>query len=106
MAEAPAPDLEAMGDEPTPSLEGLAEALEANEAIRSMALKTRQVLQWPTPASTGVINFATMAYNFAVMNVTLRVWCPRVSCPKTIPIDETRDEEGWANPSIAYIELV
>ena len=63
MAEGPAPAPDAFRDDPTSSLEGLAVALEANEAIRAMALKSRQLLQWPNPASTGVINFTTMAYN-------------------------------------------
>ena len=101
MAEGPAPAPEAPREDPTPSLEGLAAALEGNQAIRSMALKTGQLLQWPSPASTGVINFTTMSYNYAVVHATLSLWCPKVSFPKTIPIDETRDEEGRTYPNIS-----
>ena len=74
------------------SLKGLAEALNKNEAIRSTILHKGTILQWPSPRLVGVHTFNTMASNEAVMMEVLKIWLPQNPVPKTICIDDCREE--------------
>ena len=74
------------------TLAGLGAILEKDEAIRRLALQTGRLLQWPSAAITGVINFTTMAFNFKVLYKVLEFWCPKVPTPKTFVMEDVRDE--------------
>ncbi len=82
-------------DASTVSLEGLANMWQDVEAIRDRVLKEKSLLVWPNPKMTGVINFNTLAMNARVLEVLLQLWCPQLSEPKTVIIDQVRDEVGW-----------
>ena len=84
------------GDEvqPMPSLDGLAASWESCESIRDKLLLQGKFLSWPSPKTVGVINFESMAQNFTVVMKVLEVWCPQVEYPKTVCIDEMREQVG------------
>ena len=74
------------------TLNGLAEALEADSTIRSIALHKGTLLQWPDPKKHGCINFESMSQNYKVLKQLVQLWCPRVASPSTIPIDQCRQQ--------------
>ena len=74
------------------ALSGLAAAWEKCRAIRQAALRNDSVLQWPTPALTGVITFETMTYNSKVLLRLLRLWLPQLDTLKTINVFAARKE--------------
>ena len=74
------------------TLNGLAEALEADSTIRSIALHKGSILQWPDPAKHGCIHFESMSQNYTVLKALMSLWCPRVASPATIPIDQCRKQ--------------
>ena len=74
------------------SLQGLAKLWEGDPIIRGKALKNGSLLSWPSPKKTGVITFATVAFNSKVVEHCLRHWCPQVPSAKTLNIDQVRLE--------------
>lgn len=73
-------------------LKGLAQRWNDHESIRSVILHRGTLLQWPTPKQVGVHTFETMAVNERVLMELLAVWLPQTETPKTISIDDIRDE--------------
>ena len=74
------------------SLQGLAQALNENEAIRTTILHKGTILQWPSPRLVGVHTFNTLACNEAVVMEVLKIWLPKNPVPKTICIESCREE--------------
>ena len=75
-----------------PSLKGLAEDWQSDEIVRDMLLHRKEMLTWPTQKTVGVINFDSMRLNATVIMKLLSIWVPQVSFPKTVCIDQVREE--------------
>ena len=80
--------------EPAVSLEGLAKSWEDDEEIRRFLLRNDALLEWPSPAKTGVITFDTMQLNPRVLEKVLLIWCPQLASAKTVNIEDVRKEVG------------
>ena len=78
--------------DPTRSLEGLANKWNGDEGLRTLLLHKGSLLQWPSPEQKGVVNFDTMRLNSTVLNHVLELWAPQVEVPKTVCIDDMRDQ--------------
>ena len=76
------------------SLSGLYKILEHDPAIRGAMLHSGSLLQWPSKAVTGVINFTTLAANYRVICKVLEHWCPKTAVPKTLIIEDVREQVG------------
>ena len=93
------PDLEDDDDLPDhATLAGLMEAWNACDSCRDIALGQKSFLQWPSDKHVGVISFETMGRNGAFLEKVLKIWCPQLQEPKTVPIDSLRDEVGFVFP--------
>lgn len=82
------------GDPSLTSLDGLAKMWEDTEILRDRLLGTGSLLTWPDPKLTGVITFHTLSYNAKLIERILQLWCPQVDTPKTVVIDQVREEVG------------
>ena len=87
------------------SLEGLANNWQEVESIRDRVLKEKSLLAWPNPKMTGVINFNTLSMNAKVIEVLLQLWCPQLAEPKTVLIDQVRNEVGWGSKNSLKLGL-
>ncbi len=76
------------------SLEGLVKAWADDEHIRSLVLHRKSLLTWPSPKTKGVISFETMNLNAHVLSKVLEIWCPQLAYPKTLCIDDVREQVG------------
>lgn len=76
------------------SLEGLVKAWADDEHVRSLLLHKKSLLSWPSPAKKGVISFETMNLNAHVLSKIFEIWCPQLEYPKTLLIDDVRDQVG------------
>ena len=85
-------DADAAPEQEGPSLKGLAEEWQSDEIIRDMMLHRKEMLTWPTQKTVGVINFDSMRLNSMVIFKLLSIWVPQVSYPKTVCIDQVREE--------------
>ena len=74
------------------SLEGLASIWAKDDVIRHLLLHKGTLLQWPDPKQVGVHTFETMSLNERVITETLKLWLPQCPTPKTLAIDDARDE--------------
>lgn len=79
-------------DEPQTNLDGLAKAWADDECVRSLLLHKKSLLSWPSSKKTGVISFETMAQNARVLSKVLEIWCPQMEIPKTLSIDDAREQ--------------
>ena len=73
-------------------LEGLMEAWNADDTVRSLVLHRGSLLQWPKASLVGVHTFETMALNETVLTELLKIWLPQNNTPKTISVDDAREE--------------
>ena len=91
-------------DPETHFLDGLAKKWDADEIIRDRLLRHGSLLAWPNPKMQGVINFSTMAMNYRVIELLLQLWCPQMDQPKTVIIDQVREEVGnfWAKQNMFF----
>ena len=79
-------------DEPQTNLDGLSKAWADDECVRSLLLHKKSLLSWPSSKKTGVISFETMAQNARVLSKVLEIWCPQMEIPKTLSIDDAREQ--------------
>lgn len=82
------------------SLAGLYKILEHDSAIRGMMLRSGSLLQWPNKAVTGCVNFTTLSCNYRVICKVLEHWCPKTPVPKTLIIEDVREQVGTGGKSI------
>lgn len=80
---------------PGTSLVGLGAMWEEDELLRGRALRETggSLLSWPQQKLVGVITFQTLSHNAKCMAHVLEKWCPQVSEPKTVNIDQVRAED-------------
>ena len=83
-------------------LDGLAERWDEDASIRSIVLHRGTLLQWPSPQLVGVHTFVTMAINERVLMEVLKIWVPKTSTPKTINIDDARDQDRCPKTSYCF----
>lgn len=76
------------------SLKGLCKELAKDERVLTHALAKGTIMRWSSPKMVGVINFKTLAENFRVVEKTLRMWLPQTEVPKTILIEDAREQAG------------
>ena len=76
------------------SLKGLCKDLAKDEQVLTHALEKGRILRWSSPKMVGVINFKTLAANYRVVEKTLSVWLPQTDVPKTILIEDAREQVG------------
>lgn len=88
-------DAFACDDEPESgaNLVGLAESWEGAADVRQRLLSTHSLLAWPSPKLTGVISFDTMSMNYKVLSLLIDVWCSQHATPKSVNIDQVREED-------------
>ena len=78
------------------SLKGLCKVLAQDQQVLTHALSSGRIMRWSSPKMVGVINFKTLAANFRVVEKTLRMWLPQTEVPKTILIEDAREQVGLA----------
>ena len=85
------------------NLDGLGKLWEQDPAVRSLALHSGSLLQWPTKAQTGVANFQTIAKNSIVIRHVLDCWCPQVSEAKTVPMNDVAEQarQSTSHPALS-----
>lgn len=88
------PDPIEEGDPSLTSLDGLAKMWEDTEILRDRLLGTGSLLTWPEKKLTGVITFHTLSYNARLIERVLQLWCPQVETPKTVVIEQVREQVG------------
>lgn len=76
------------------SLEGVVAAWADDGHIRSLLLHRKSLLAWPSALKKGVVSFETISLNSQVLSKILEIWCPQLECPKTLVIDDVRDQVG------------
>ena len=78
----------------TNPLEGLAKAWEKNDQLRSDALDSRSLVQWPSPSLVGIISMKALMLNVDLLYEAARIWAPTKSKPKTLPVEWVKKEAG------------
>lgn len=91
-----------LGPEP---LNGLADVWEKNKTIRRHALKEMSLLGWPSQEQTGVISQDALASNCDVILEAIEVWCPQVSVPKAMPVEDLKVEADLLSPLFGTAQL-
>ena len=73
-------------------LEGLAKAWGNDSRVREHLLKHGTLFQWPSKQTCGIVSFASLAMNFAVVDHLLDIWCCQVSTAKSIYIPHAKEQ--------------
>lgn len=74
------------------SLDGLADAFDANKKLRRRALKTGSLLTWPCPEETGVMSLSNLALNCDCMEILIHKWAPQWTESLMVPVDPLKYE--------------
>ena len=74
------------------ALSGLCKSLEQDPSIRTRALANGKLLQWDNSKVVGVVNFTSIAKNYRVVEKVLSLWLPQTNVPKTINIEDAREQ--------------
>ena len=77
-----------------PSLKGLAKKLADDPVLRHHLLTTGTFFKWPAVKCTGIVNFQSIAVNSRLLEYVVDLWCPQHTVPKTLQVEQARDEAG------------
>ena len=78
---------------PSMSLDGLAEKLEENKALRDMMREKGSLVLWPKPELVGVVrNLDAQRLNSGMLKFLADFWCPQWTLPTMIPLNDLKTE--------------
>ena len=77
------------------SLEGFAEVMAGNDALRQRLLTTDSLLVWPSSDLVGVTkNVNSQRMNSELLKLVAEFWCPQWEQPVMVPVDELKLQAG------------
>lgn len=82
--------------EPGKSLAGLGKLWDEDTLLRDRMLQKDSILDFGSTKKMGVISFETMSMNYLVLSHVLSLWLPQCPVPKTVNIEQVRDEDRGA----------
>ena len=82
--------------EPGKSQAGLGKLWDEDTLLRDRMLQKDSILDFGSTKKMGVISFETMSMNYLVLSHVLSLWLPQCPVPKTVNIEQVRDEDRGA----------
>ena len=73
-------------------LDGLAKAWGNDSRVREPLLRNGTLFQWPSKQTCGIVSFASLAMNYAVLDHLLDIWCCQVTAAKSIYIPHAKQQ--------------
>ncbi|CAE7380679.1 unnamed protein product [Symbiodinium microadriaticum] len=75
-------------------LDGLAKAWGNDSRVREPLLRNGTLFQWPSKQTCGIVSFASLAMNYAVLDHLLDIWCCQVTAAKSIYIPHAKQQDA------------
>ena len=71
---------------------GLAKAWGNDSRVVQALLKNGTLFEWPSKQTCGIVSFASLAMNYAVVDHLLDIWCCQVTAAKSIYIPHAKEQ--------------
>ncbi|OLQ14672.1 hypothetical protein AK812_SmicGene1172 [Symbiodinium microadriaticum] len=73
---------------------GLAKAWGNDSRVVQALLKNGTLFEWPSKQTCGIVSFASLAMNYAVVDHLLDIWCCQVTAAKSIYIPHAKEQDA------------